>query len=155
MFKVKLLQHDYRAFNILYINLGFVMGYIRRTATWLPIISTLMIALSTPLNAYAEKGLNVAIIAHSVSTRVEVRKIMQREGWTEAASLRQADDILVVCRSGLSLPLNTSYRTIKDLDDAVDAQLNISGSEFHIYIYQINKKLGVDEIKHAHYPADD
>lgn len=131
------------------------MIYIRRAAAWLKIISVLIIALSAPLTANAERGLKVAVIAHSISTRVEARKIMQRQGWSQAANLRQADTILVVCRSGLNLPLSSSYPTIKELDDDTDSQMNISGANFHIYIYQINNNLGVDEEKHVHYPANE
>jgi hypothetical protein len=131
------------------------MIYIKRTAAWLQIIFVLIVALSAPLTVYAQRGLNVAVIAHSISTRVEARKVMQRQGWSEAANLRQADAILVVCRSGLNWPLSSSYRTIKELDDDADSQLNISGANFHIYIYQINNNLGVDEVKHVHFPAND
>lgn len=131
------------------------MSRIRNVVAFLQVISALMIAIGMPLNAYAERGLNVAVIAHSISTRAEARNVMRRQGWSEAANLRQADAILVVCRSGLNWPLSSSYRSIKELDDDADSQLNISGSNFHIYIYQINSNLGVDEVKHVHYPADD
>ena len=131
------------------------MSRIRTAVAWFQTISALIIALGMPLNAYAEPGLNVAVIAHSISTRAEARNVMRRQGWAEAASLRQADAILVVCRSGLNWPLSSSYRSIKELDDDADSQLNISGSNFHIYIYQINNNLGVDEVKHVHYPVDD
>lgn len=131
------------------------MSRIRNVVALLQVISALMIAIGMPLNAYAERGLNVAVIAHSISTRAEARNVMRRQGWSEAANLRQADAILVVCRSGLNWPLSSSYRSIKELDDDADSQLNISGSNFHIYIYQINSNLGVDEVKHVHYPADD
>ena len=131
------------------------MSRIRNVVALLQVISALMIAIGMPLNAYAERGLNVAVIAHSISTRAEARNVMRRQGWSEAANLRQADAILVVCRSGLNWPLSSSYRSIKELDDDADSQLNISGSNFHIYIYQINNNLGVDEVKHVHYPAND
>ena len=131
------------------------MSHIKKSAAWFQIILALVVALIVPLNAYAERGLNAVVIAHSISTRAEARKVMQRQGWMEATNLRQADAILVVCRSGLNWPLSGSYRSIKELSDDADSQLNISGSNFHIYIYQINNNLGVDEIKHIHYPADD
>ncbi len=107
-----------------------------------------------PSLASAELGLNLAVIAHSVSTSMEAREVRRRNGWAEA-DLRQADAILVVCRSGLNWPLQSSYDSIKKLDDDANSQLNISGSNFHIYIYQINKDLSVNEIKHVQYPADD
>jgi hypothetical protein len=116
-------------------------------------MAALSIAPSVP--AYAERGLSVGVIAHSVSTRMEAREVLQRQGWTETTNLRQADQILVVCRSGLSLPLNSSYGSIKELDKDADSQLDISGSNFHIYVYRINDDLSVDEVKHIHYPAND
>ena len=115
---------------------------------------TLIGLAAIPDLANAERGLSVAVIAHSVSTSMEAREVRRRNGWTET-SLRQADAILVVCRSGLNWPLNSSYDSIKELDEDADSQLNISGSNFHIYIYRINDDLSVDEIKHVHYPADD
>lgn len=111
------------------------------------------IALSVPV--YAEKGLSVSVIAHSISTRMKAREILRTQGWTETTNLRQADGILVVCRSGLSWPLNSSYDSIKELNREANSQLNISGSNFHIYLYRINDDLSVDEVKHVHYPADD
>ena len=107
-----------------------------------------------PNIASAERGLNVAVIAHSISTSMEAREVRRRNGWSET-DFRQADAILVVCRSGLNWPLSSSYDSIKELDEDADSQLNISGSNFHIYIYRINNDLSVDEIKHVHYPADD
>ena len=107
----------------------------------------------TARRATAQRGLNVAVIAHSVSTSMEAREIRYRQGWGET-SLRQADAILVVCRSGLSHPLSSSYESTKELDDAADSQLNISGSNFHVYVYRINDDLSVDEVEHIHYPAD-
>ena len=103
---------------------------------------------------HAERALNVAVIAHSVSTRIEARKLLRHQGWYET-DLRQADAILVVCRSELNWPLNSSYSSIKELNEDADFQLNITGSNFHVYIYRINGDLSVDEIKHIQYPASD
>lgn len=121
---------------------------------WLLVMVILVSGFSFSTPANGERGLNVAVIAHSVSTSMEAREVRRRQGWTET-SLRQADAILVVCRSGLSYPLSSSYRSIKELDEDADSQLNISGSNFHVYIYRINDDLSVDEIKHIHYPAND
>lgn len=112
-------------------------------------------AIAYSVTANAQRGLSVAVIAHSVSTRMEAREVLRRQGWTETTNLRQADAILVVCRSGLSWPLNSSYNSIKELDKAADSQLNITGSNFHVYIYRINDDLSVNEIKHIHYPANE
>jgi hypothetical protein len=104
--------------------------------------------------ANAQRGLNVAVVAHSISTRVEARKVLARQGWTETTNLRQADGILVVCRSGLNWPLNDSYRSFKELNDDADSQLNISGSNFHIYVYKLNDDLSVEKVAHHRYTAD-
>jgi hypothetical protein len=114
----------------------------------------LLSLLVAPGFVSAERGLNVAVIAHSISTSREAREIRRRNGWTET-DLRQADAILVVCRSSLNWPLDSSYDSINELDDDADSQLNISGSNFHIYICRINNDLSVDEIKHVNYPAED
>ena len=103
----------------------------------------------------AETVLKVAVIAHSVSTSIEARKVRMQQGWTETTNLRQADAILVVCRSGLIRPLDSSYNSIQELDRDAESQLNIVGLNFHVYIYRINDDLSVDEIKHVHYPTDD
>lgn len=110
-------------------------------------------ALSSP--AHAERGLNLGVIAHSVSTRMEAREVLRAQGWTETRNLRQADGILVVCRSGLTWPLNRYYSSIGELDNDANSQLNISGSNFHIYVYRINNDLSVNKVKHVHYPANE
>ena len=122
----------------------------RRLWSVLAFVCTFVFSVS----AYAQRGLSVAVIAHSISTRVEAREVLRRQGWIEVTNLRQADAILVVCRSGLNWPLNSSYASTKELDNDANSQLNISGSNFHIYVYRINDDLSVDEIKHPHRPAD-
>lgn len=112
------------------------------------------LSVTTLSQANTGKRLELAVIAHSISTRIEAREVLRRQKWAESTNILQADGILVVCRSGLSWPLNSSYDSVKDLDEDADSQLNISGSNFHIYIYTINNDLSVVEIKHIHYPAD-
>ena len=130
------------------------MNDIQRSNIWLLGLAMLLCVLTLSSIANAQRGLNVAVIAHSISTRMEAREVLRRQGWSET-SLRQADAILVVCRSGLNWPLSSSYNSIKELDEGAESQLNISGSNFHIYIYRINDNLSVDEIKHIHYSAND
>ncbi len=118
----------------------------------LPIALLLISILKCP--AFAEsRGLNVSVIAPSVSTSIEARYIMRRQGWIEV-SLRQADGILVVVRSMLFNPLSYSYSSIGDLQNDADMQLNISGEKFHVYIYQINDDLSVTQMKHISYKAE-
>ena len=98
---------------------------------------------------------NVFVIAHSISTRAEARLVMQKQGWGQAANPSQANGVLVVCRSGLSYPLNSSYKNIKELNDDADGQLNISGSNFHIYVYNLNGNKTLSQVQHIYYPAND
>ena len=98
---------------------------------------------------------DVFVIAHSISTRSEARLVMQKQGWGRAATPSQANGILVVCRSGLSYPLNSSYRNIKELNDDADSQLNISGSNYHIYVFNLNGNKTLSEAQHVYYPAND
>src|SRR5579885_2933634 len=102
----------------------------------------------------AGKGLRVYVIAPSVSTSMEARSIRMKNGWVES-SLRQADAILVVVRSMLFYPLDYSYDSVKELEDDADSQLNISGENFHVYIYSIDDDMKVTQEKHVSYKAKD
>ncbi|GAB1536281.1 hypothetical protein ADMFC3_19120 [Geovibrio sp. ADMFC3] len=103
---------------------------------------------------YAEIGLNVATIAHSVSTSMKAREIRTQQGWNEVP-FKQADVVLVVCRSTLSYPLMSSYKNVNQLSQDADMQLNISGSLYHVYLYKLNDDLSVNEIKHTSFKAND
>jgi hypothetical protein len=120
----------------------------------LAVLASSFFFLATPEIATAQGALSVAVVAHSISTRVEARKVLARQGWTETTNLQQADGILVVCRSGLNWPLNDSYRSFQELNDDADSQLNISGSNFHIYVYKFNVNLSVEKVAHQSFPAD-
>ncbi|MCV4684428.1 hypothetical protein OFB94_32605, partial [Escherichia coli] len=65
------------------------------------------------------------------------------------SSLRKADVILTVVRSSLNYPLNSSYDSIGELEEDIESQLNISGSNGHIYVYRIEDDLSVNEIFHS------
>ena len=61
---------------------------------------------------------------------------------------------------GLSLdvvfnPLSFSYRSYGKLDEDAENQLNISGSNFHVYIYAINDDLSVTQVKHESFQVED
>ncbi len=113
----------------------------------------LVVMFIVPALVYA-RGEKVAIIAPSVSTSMEARSIMRRLGWFES-NLREAKAILVVVRSMLFNPMNYSYGSIKEIRDDAERQLNISGANFHIYLYQINDDLSVTQLKHTSYKAED
>lgn len=120
----------------------------------LAFLATSIFFLVTPQLAVAQRGTSVIVVAHSVSTSMEARKVLSRQGWTETTNLRQADGIVVVCRSGLNWPLSDSYRSYKELNDDAESQLNISGSNFHIYVYKLNGNMSVEKLDHRKYPAD-
>lgn len=76
---------------------------------------------------------------------MEADLILVRLSWHEV-SLRDASGILVVVSSMLFNPLSSSYESIKELQDAARSQLNISGENFHVYIYSITPDLGVTQV---------
>jgi hypothetical protein len=129
------------------------MSDTRKGKVWIVALSTILAAFAFSVPAGAGKGLDVAVIAHSVSTRQEASKMCHRQGWTET-SLQQANAILVVCRSGPDYPLGNSYDSIKELDEAAASQLNTSGSDFHVYIFLINDDHSVFQVRHISYSAD-
>lgn len=117
-------------------------------------VSTLfwVLVFGFPISSFAQSM--VAVIAPSISTSAEAKNVLQRQGWV-SGDLKGADAILVVVRSGLSWPLSSSYRNIGELQRDADGQLNISGDNFHVYIFTINRDLSVIEAKHVSYPAND
>ena len=96
----------------------------------------------------------MAVVAHSVSTSMEARRILRTLGWSEITNLRQADGILIVCRSMMFQPLNFSYDSFQELDRDVSMQINIAGNYIHIYIYQFEDDLRVTQVEHQHYETD-
>ncbi len=96
----------------------------------------------------------VFVIAHSLSTRMKAREILMNSRLHEA-NLRQSDGALVVCRSELFNPLNYSYGSVGELNEDADRQLNISGSNYHVYIYSFDEDFQCHQVKHTSFPADD
>jgi hypothetical protein len=96
---------------------------------------------------------SVAVIAHSVSCSMMAREIRSEQGWSEIPP-KKADFVLVVCRSMLFNPLRYSYDFYGELDEDADRQLNIAGSNYHIYIYQIHDDLSVSQVDHTSFEAD-
>jgi len=70
---------------------------------------TVLIVIASAIAAEAGPAVNVAVIAPSVSTRMEARSILARLGWHETA-LRDASAILVVVRSMLRVAESIIYR---------------------------------------------
>jgi hypothetical protein len=60
------------------------------------------------------RPLSVAVIAPSVSTSMESKRIIALQKWT-VGKFKTADAILVVVRSSLSNPLRSTYQFIGDL----------------------------------------
>ena len=114
-----------------------------------------LLLLTISINSFSQRGLNVYFIAHSISTRVEGKSIIRKNGWNIVTNPRDANLIFVVCRSGLYYPLSSSYRSIKELDEAADGLLNISGDNYHLYQYSLSGNGSVSEIRHKYYEAKD
>lgn len=99
------------------------------------------------------RRISVAVIAPSVSTSMEARRIIARRGWTQG-KFKSADAILVVVRSALSLPLRSYYSFIGELKEDAEWQLNIAGPKFHVYLYQLGEDLECIELRHISYEAE-
>jgi len=84
---------------------------------------------------------------------LEARQIVARQGWT-VGKLKTSDAILVVVRSALVLPLRSAYLFVGDLKEDADRQLNIAGTKFHIYLYQLGDDLECTELKHISYAVE-
>lgn len=115
------------------------------------LIALLFCLLTASVSANAQ---NVAVIAHSVSTRMEARNVISERSMNRI-ELKDAEKVLVVCRSGLRYPMSSSYRSISDLDDDADMQLNISGRYFHVYLFSVDSSGRVQELEHERYLASD
>jgi len=105
-------------------------------------------------DAIKAKSNGVAVIAPSISTSMKAREIRMKMGWYELQP-KQADKVLVVVRSGLFNPLDYSYDSYGELKKDAENQLNISGSNYHVYIYEIKDDLSVIQLEHISFPADD
>ena len=99
------------------------------------------------------KLFGVVVIAPSVSTSMEARLILSKQGWIET-NLRNASAALVVVRSMLYNPLMFSYESFDELERDAEMQLNISGENFHVYIYSLDDRLKPTQLKHISYKAD-
>jgi hypothetical protein len=117
-------------------------------------VITAVLANVQTVHAAAGNIDEVAVIAHSVSTSIKAREIRTQAGWYEVPPKR-ADFVLVVCRSMLFNPLSSSYRSYGELDEDAENQLNISGSNFHLYVYAINDDLSVTQVQHESFEAED
>lgn len=42
-------------------------------------------AMASTVPAHAERGLSLAVIAHSASTSMEARDVLRRQGWSETS----------------------------------------------------------------------
>jgi hypothetical protein len=69
--------------------------------------------------------------------------------------LRRAQFVLVVVRSELELPLTSFYGSLCDLRHDAEMQLNISGSNYVVYVFALDDELRPRELKRISYPAND
>ena len=120
---------------------------------WIVMISIAFLIFSNV--SFSQKGITeVAVIAPSVSTSMKAREVRYQMKWQEV-SPKCVDYILVVVRSGLSYPLQMNYDSYGELKDDAENQLNISGSNYHIYLFYIEKDLSVTEVDHKYFESDD
>lgn len=105
--------------------------------------------------SYAQqRNLRVAVIAPSISTSIKAREIRKSNNWLEV-NPREADYILVVVRSNLFNPLNYSYDNYDSLEKDAEYLPNITGSNYHIYLYELKDDLSVSQVKHTYFEAED
>ena len=93
------------------------------------------------------------VVAPSASTRLEAQRMLRGCRWADTTALRDADLVLVVVRSSGTLPLASSYDSLKWLRDAASGQLNESGAQFHVYLYMIREDLSLLQSSHQSYDA--
>ena len=113
------------------------------------------VLLCVVMVATAASAASVVVIAPSVSTSQEARRVLAKMGLSESSSYRRADGILVVVRSGLFDPLRFSYDCVSELKRDAEGQLNIMGEKFHVYLYSIDDELRAIQLKHVSYDARD
>jgi hypothetical protein len=99
-------------------------------------------------------GEQVYVIAESVSTSMEAHRIINQRRWIEVR-LRRAQFVLVVVRSELEMPLTGFYESVGELKRDAEMQLNISGSNYVVYIFGLDDDLRPTELKRVAYPAND
>ncbi len=116
------------------------------------IVAALMIFMSR-CGATEGDFKEIAVIAPSISTAIESRSILSQMKWIET-SPKNANVVLVVCRSSLYNPLMYSYDCYCKLKEDAEMQLNISGPKFHVYLFKISDDLSVFQVDHSSYDAD-
>ncbi len=109
--------------------------------------------ISSMSSIYPANDKGMAVIAPSVSTSIKAREILAGSHKAESP-LRRANKILVVVRSSLYNPLRFSYETVCELKEDAGRQLNISGPQYHIYIYSMDDDLRVTQDSHQSASAD-
>jgi hypothetical protein len=112
-----------------------------------------MLCAATTRPGVASVPLDVWVVAPSVSTSMEARRIMAKLAWT-SVSIRKASAALVVVRSGLYNPLRGSYDSQCELKEDADRQLNIAGTNFHVYVYDLRDDLSARQVDHQTYKAE-
>jgi len=96
----------------------------------------------------------VAVIAPSVSTSMKAREIISRMHWI-AVPPDRTDMVLVVVRSLLAYPLFPSYGSFQELERAAEMQVNISGPNYHAYLFRLNTDGSYSQFEHTSFPANE
>ncbi len=116
-------------------------------------LATLAVFATTTLSAQkpAVQGPILHTYAPSPSTQREAARLLRLCRWTDTATVRDADALLVVVRTARVEPLSVSYANLKWLRDDAHSLLNESGPQFHVYIYSIRSDLSVTQADHRSY----
>jgi hypothetical protein len=123
-----------------------------RTATTICLLLSLWPAVGA--GRVCAQGPVAYVVAPSVSTKLEARRMLRVCRWADTSVVRDADLVLVVVRSSASEPLSPSYDSLKWLQDAASSQLNDSGAQFHVYLYAIRQDLSFLQSSHRSYDVN-
>ena len=94
------------------------------------------------------------VITDSVSTDMEAYRILVQQHWLEVP-LRRAQFALVVVRSETESPLIGIYSSLDALRHDAEMQVNISGSNYVVYVFALDDDLRPTELKRISYPVND
>jgi hypothetical protein len=117
-----------------------------------------LVLLCLIIAALAERsvaaGEQVYVIAESVSTSIEARRIAQQQQWI-IVPLRHARYALVVVRSELEHPLGGLYSNVFEIKKDAEMQLNIAGSNFVVYLFELDDNFRPTQLRRQSYRARD
>lgn len=97
-------------------------------------------------------GLNVIVIAPSVSTSAIAREIVRRYKMNIVDPSR-TNHALVVVRSNIQYPLSEHYGHASQVIQDAGIQLNIAGKLAHVYVFKVNDNMSASSVVHYFFDA--